>query len=363
MLTKFDEFHCHQIVDTFDHVVDSDRQWTEKFWCNVHDTTGKLVLATGFGVYPNRNVMDGYGCVNLDNKTQYNVRLSRELRPQIEELKVGPLSWEVVEGLKKIRLTLGDNEYGISYELEFVGRMPAHEEIPQVRRDKGRIFMNTCRMAQLGRAKGWVKVDGTTYDVDENLWRAQRDHSWGIRMGVGAPETGVQSPDISFFANLMINWLTAQFENWGVHYYLIEKADGTVEYLSGAVVYGFEDDREAIPVVSVDHNFEYHPNSGRMKSGRVVLTAADGSKTELAMRQLTTMYLMGGGYIGYNGFYHGIWMGPYWTDGEKWDVANPEVANKVHGLDDTVCEYRCGDEVGYGIIENLILGSFPKYGF
>jgi hypothetical protein len=72
---------------------------------------------------------------------------------------------------------------------------------------------------------------------------------------------------------------------------------------------------------------------------------------------------MGGGYIGYNGFYHGIWMGPYWTDGEKWDVANPEVANKVHGLDDTVCEYRCGDEVGYGIIENLILGSFPKYGF
>ena len=95
----------------------------------------------------------------------------------------------------------------------------------------------------------------------------------------------------------------------------------------------------------------------------MVLTAADGSKTELAMRQLTTMYLMGGGYIGYNGFYHGIWMGPYWTDGEKWDVANPEVANKVHGLDDTVCEYRCGDEVGYGIIENLILGSFPKYGF
>jgi hypothetical protein len=56
-------------------------------------------------------------------------------------------------------------------------------------------------------------------------------------------------------------------------------------------------------------------------------------------------------------------MGPYWTDGEKWDVANPEVANKVHGLDDAVCEYRCGDEVGYGIIENLILGSFPKYGF
>jgi len=73
--------------------------------------------------------------------------------------------------------------------------------------------MNTCRMAQLGKARGWVKVDGKKYDIDEDSWRAQRDHSWGIRMGVGAPEQGVQSPDISFFANLMINWMTAQFED------------------------------------------------------------------------------------------------------------------------------------------------------
>lgn len=349
-------------MSTFDHVVDSDRAWTEKFWCNIHDTTGKLVVVTGFGVYPNRNVMDGFGCVNLDNKTQYNIRLSRELRPQIDELKIGPLSWEVVEGLRKIRLALGRNDHGISYELEFMGSMPAHEEIPQVRRDKGRIFMNTCRMAQLGRAKGWVKVGGKTYQVDEQTWWAQRDHSWGIRMGVGAPETGVQSPDISFFTAMMINWFTAQFEKWGLHYYLMEKADGTVEYLSGAVVYPFGDERKEMPLVAVDHNFEYYPHGGRMKAGQVVLTAADGSKIELSMRQLSTLYLRGGGYLGYKGFSHGLWMGPNWTDGEKWEVGDPKVADEVHGLDDTVCEYRCGSQVGYGIIENLVLGPFPKYG-
>jgi len=127
MLTKFDEFHCHQIVDTLDHVLDSDRQWTEKYWMNLHDKTGEVVLATGFGVYPNRNVMDGYGCVNIDNKTQHNIRLSRELRPQIEDLKIGPLSWEVIEGLKRIHVALDENEYGISYDLEFVGRVPAQQ--------------------------------------------------------------------------------------------------------------------------------------------------------------------------------------------------------------------------------------------
>jgi len=46
ILTKHDELPCHQIASTFDHVMDSDRAWTEKFRCNVHDTTGKLVVAT-----------------------------------------------------------------------------------------------------------------------------------------------------------------------------------------------------------------------------------------------------------------------------------------------------------------------------
>ena len=76
-----------------------------------------------------------------------------------------------------------------------------------------------------------------------------------------------------------------------------------------------------------------------------------------------SVYLKGGGYVGYDGFFHGIWKGPYWTAGEKWNIGDPKVADEMHGLDDTVCEYRCGKEVGYGIIENLVLGSFPKYGF
>jgi len=35
----------------------------------------------------------------------------------------------------------------------------------------------------------------------------------------------------------------------------------------------------------------------------------------------------------------------------------------MHGLDDTVVEVRMGNEVGYGIVENLILPPFPKYGY
>jgi hypothetical protein len=28
-----------------------------------------------------------------------------------------------------------------------------------------------------------------------------------------------------------------------------------------------------------------------------------------------------------------------------------------------MCEFRCGDEVGYGIVELVIPMSYPKYGF
>ena len=35
----------------------------------------------------------------------------------------------------------------------------------------------------------------------------------------------------------------------------------------------------------------------------------------------------------------------------------------MRGLEDTVVEVRCGGETGHGIIENLVLPPFPKYGF
>jgi hypothetical protein len=363
MLTNYDEFTCHQTVSTFDHPDTSDRAWTEKLWCNIHDTKGELVLATGFGIYPNRNVIDGYGCVNIRNREQFNMRISRALRPKIDEIALGPLSYKVLEPYRKIRITMAENKYGISYDLEFIGSMHPGEEEPQYGRSRGRIYVNTCRYAQLGRARGWVKVEGNKYDIDENNFYAQRDHSWGIRMGVGAPEQGVQALDHEKFIAMMINWLTIQFKDWGIYCYLIEKDDGSIDRLSGSVVGAMANGLQPVPIVSVEHQFEYHPGSQRMKSGRMVFTCADGRKIEVTMKELTTMYLRGGAYVGYKGYRHGTWMGEYWENGEKWNIGDEAVANDVHGLDDTVVEVRCGNEVGYGIIENMIFAPFRKYKF
>lgn len=363
MLTKFDELTCHQAVSTFDHPETSDRAWTEKIWFNIHDRDGTLVLATGFGVYPNRNVMDGYGCVNVGNRRQVNLRLSRELRPGIDELSVGPLSYEVVEPFRRLRIAMGENETGMSYEVEFLGTLRPGEEEPQFRRSFGRTCVNTCRYAQLGRARGRVTVEGRTYDIGGDRWFAQRDHSWGIRMGVGAPEEGVQAPDTAPFIGMMINWLTFQLKDRGVYLYLIERHDGAIERLTGSVVRGLEDPSPPVPITAVEHDFRFHPGSARMASGSMRLQCADGESLALEMRELSTMYLRGGGYIGLKGFRHGLWMGPDWRDGETWNLEDAGVLDEVHGLNDTVVEVRCGGETGHGIIENLILPPFPRYGF
>jgi len=87
MLTKYDELICHQTVSTFDSVETSAREWTERVWFVVYNTSGEFLLIGGFGMYANRNIMDAFACLNIKGETQYNVRASRELRPDIDEVK------------------------------------------------------------------------------------------------------------------------------------------------------------------------------------------------------------------------------------------------------------------------------------
>jgi hypothetical protein len=47
----------------------------------------------------------------------------------------------------------------------------------------------------------------------------------------------------------------------------------------------------------------------------------------------------------------------------KWDISDPALAEELTSGDQVVCEYVCGNEVGYGITEFLIVGQYPRYGF
>jgi len=365
LLTKYDEFLCHQIVSTFDHVETSAREWTERAWVFGWDVSAKVLISAGIGRYLNRNIIDAYGTVNIAGKTQYAVRASRELRSAVDEVKVGPFSYEVIEPLKRVCFTLDENEHGLSYELECDGIAPCVEEPRQFTRYKGRVAEHVIRYLQTARMKGWIKVEGKTYEVTPDRWQCARDRSWGIRRGAMVEETGVEPPEIpeGYFYNLAL----IQFEKWGAQYHIREDWQGTPTVCGGKFFYPYGIEKEELQIVKVDHDFQFHPGEPRrMKSGWVVLTGADGSKTEISIRPIAAIYLAPGGYFGYKGFVHGQWMGPYFLDGLKLNLTDQDVKNEVNQasiLIDQVCELHCGDEVGQGMYEVVLLGKYPKYGY
>ena len=82
---------------------------------------------TGLGQYPNLGVTDAFITVSIGTE-QHTVRASRELGSDRMDTSVGPLSVEVLEGLRTLRIRCDDNEWGISADLVFTGSVAALEE-------------------------------------------------------------------------------------------------------------------------------------------------------------------------------------------------------------------------------------------
>jgi hypothetical protein len=63
------------------------------------------------------------------------------------------------------------------------------------------------------------------------------------------------------------------------------------------------------------------------------------------------------GYLGgYKGWLHGKWRGPYDIDGEKLNLRDSRVLQDLSGgVDDTLCEFKCGSDIGYGILESVVI--------
>ncbi|MEA2678555.1 MAG: hypothetical protein QOK03_277, partial [Candidatus Binataceae bacterium] len=119
MLTAWDELMCHQMPATMDHVHTTNPEWTERVYVSIYNVRDKnTILGFGVGQYPNKNVQDGFATVWHEGR-QYNFRASRALRPRIDEVKVGPLSVETLEGLRRFRIRLDDNPSTIRLDIEW----------------------------------------------------------------------------------------------------------------------------------------------------------------------------------------------------------------------------------------------------
>ncbi len=345
-LVNADEFFNHQIVETHASVLQSDPSWAEKVCGMVAARDGSLSIGFGFGKYVNRNVVDAYGGVSRGVE-QWTVRASRALDSAVNNIDVGPLRYEVIEPLRQVRVRLdATDQQPIAFDLLLDGLLPCMLEDREDRRTLTgyRHSANQIRYHQTGVASGWIELQGQRHQVTPEDWVMTRDHSWGLRPGVGAPLTDLQADPVDAVApRILAIWNPLLFRNpdgshYGFHqYYLLyagdgwqhEKVQGGFEYPDGRR----EGLRRILP------RLQFNPDNQRLLGGEVELTMMDGSQRLLHLQvQGDTGFHLGAGlYHGLDGRFHGQWRGPLLVEGEYCaDCSSPAAVARLNQFRDAL---------------------------
>ena len=294
MLTELDDLLCHQTAATFDEVAVTDHRFFDRTWFCAYAPDGGTCVITGMGAYANTNVLDGFAAVQRDG-VQWNVRLSRGLRPRRTLMAVGPLAHEVEVPLSTFRLTLEPGEHDVSFDLRWTGAVPPTLEGRHQATLDGRGVEDYRRFVQLGTVDGSIEVDGHRTELDG--WFGARDRSWGVRRGVGGfePFTGTLPAELT--DGVLFFWLA--FTSGGVAGQLQLKEDGagTRIVTDGTIV--SEGSTDA--VVAVEHDLELVPGTRVLRRGTLAVTTASGAEHEIEVTPSARPWAYVG--TGYDGGY------------------------------------------------------------
>ena len=370
-LRRADEGLNHQIVDTFATVAESDHSWTEKIWVSIAAVDGSIQADFGLGRYHNRGIIDGFAGISR-GREQWTVRASRELVSAPEDAAVGPLVYEVVDPLHQVRVRLEPNDVQpVSFDLTLSSVTPPFFEDRNLVRNRhtNRIDVNVIRYHQGGWAHGSVTVGDETYRLDAGAAFGFRDHSWGVRQGVGTA-AGDLIPATSAIDRSerprrgIMKWTPSFFERPDGSYYetAIFVTGGGWDYSSA---YINEADGTQARVRSVTPRMSYDPVTRFVRAGTLHLVMDSGEERVIEVEALgeSGFLLKTAGYGAWKGHIHGAWMGALHLDGEHivdcWSEENLSLLGQFR---DTPIRVREGDAVGYGIMESIITGEWPELG-
>lgn len=362
MLTPHDDLPGHQTPETFAQAGAGDVRFTERWWYTAHPLDGRpLLLDIGFGYYPNRGVMDAFAGVTV-GRTQYNFRASRQLGTRPLDLEVGPLRLDIVQGHKLHRLVLRDNASGIAFEVEFEACLPAAQEKQSRRARDGVLEEDLARVAQFGRWRGWLSVNGERQAVEPATWWGQRDRSWGVRSEM---RTDWAAPPMQTHKQFFWTWSMFQTPSMGVSIFLKEREPGKPHYLSGAefqrLPNGEVRHRE---ITAVDHDLQWadDPLGQTITAGEFRLGFADGTSRVIRVEALPArFYLKGGLYGGWGGWNHGDDKGAYAEAHDAWNLEDALTRERARTLGDHVVRVTADGETGIGISEYGVAAGYPRY--
>lgn len=332
MLTPLDDTLWHQLPTTFDHVGTSDPRYFDRYWFAIYSGDGRVAIQVTMGAYRNMNVLDG-GAVMIVEGKQYNLRVSRSLNGSVETA-CGPLTITPVEPLKAFEIDITPGAHGLSGRIRWTCVEPAREEHPHYNRLHGREVENYRRFDQIGRASGWM--DCAAGRIEFADWWSCRDHSWGVRRGMGIEEP-VTGPKVALKdKGHVMSFLFFSTGAMSGHLLFMARGDDA-PYTTGVITE--RADGAAHEARSISLKVDLHPGTRRFREAQVHATFTDGTTLDLTVSARGASIAMQG--LGYSGGYSdgrglGAWRGADHVESDVWDVSHP---SKVVAADGATKEH------------------------
>lgn len=360
MITSFDDYPIHQTWQPVAHPESGDPSHYDRYFFNGYSRDGTLFFALAMGLYPNRHVVDSSFSI-IRNGEQVNLHASaRAPFDRMECTKVGPISVEIVEPLRRHRVVIDSPEHSVSASIEFNATSQPYEEPPFLALTGNRTTMHYTRLTQLGEWSGTITVDGESFEITPDNVVGSRDRSWGTRgigerVQMGAPVAG--SPQFYWL------WAPVCFEGFGTLFDINEYADGERWHQSGALVRGRDTIQHAH---DVSYSFEWEP--GTRRANRFDLTYAfEKSTLSLTFEPIVHFQMFGLGYL-HPDWGHGVWKGELAVDSDRFTLPVPDPTAMHHLHVQTLSRVTATDSdgnthSGIGVLETLVLGAHSPSGF
>ena len=366
MITSFDDYCIHQTHEPVAQPSQSDRNFYDRYWFNGFDRDGAFLFEIGFGLYPNRRVMDGHFSVVVDG-VQHSFHASRRAPHDRAETVVGPLRVQVIEPLRRVRVCIAPNETGIECDLVFSARSVAAEEPRSVMHDDGRLIMHTSRFTQFGRWEGCFTVNGRRQEVRAERTAGARDKSWGVRP-VGEPEGGAPGL-LNGEPGVYWVWAPIDFGDVCTQFNTFQGRDGETRQLGACLMPAYDDpslipavDQGLIDIHRATHTVKWKSGTRRAAGAEIELMEPGGAVHLITLEPVLDFLMKGIGYS-HPAWGHGVWKGDLLIGAESWRVSEQHPLDPAHIHAHQLVRARMGDRVGVGTLETICFGRHAPSGF
>ena len=357
MLTPADDFPLHQTPEPMAYA-GSDRNFYDRFFFNGYSADGTIFFAAALGVYPQLNIMDASFALSYEGR-QYNLRTSKEMLGDRLALTIGPLSVEIVKPMRETRITLADNENGLSGSLTATARHDAIEEPRFTRRQGTRMMMDLTRATQNIEWTGTLDLRGKKINLDG--CRGTRDRSWGIRqVGMAEPQAPVPPAPQQFYWL----WTPSNFDN--AAFFCHSNDDGAGAGWNRKAVFDDFANGSRLEVTQIAFAPAYQTGTRRVSE---LVLEGGGIKARLTPTG-HIFYMQGLGYL-HPEWNHGMHHGALRVGFDEIDLAAAEADLKsgkmenlhIQSLSDIVLAVNGTEHRGQGVIEQLFIGPHAPSGF